>query len=43
MRPVVDRLEAELSPERLAAAHDAAAEARLDDLVDQALAVVAKE
>ena len=31
------------SPERLAAAHDAAAEARLDDLVDQAPAVVAKE
>jgi len=40
-RPALDRVEAELPPERLAAAHDAAAEARLDDLVDQALAVVA--
>jgi hypothetical protein len=32
-----------LPAERLAAAPDAAAEARRDDLVDQALAVVAKE
>jgi hypothetical protein len=30
-----------LPPEQLAAARDVAAEARLDDLVDQALAVVA--
>jgi len=40
-RPALDRLEAELPPEQLAAARDAAAEARLDDLVDHALAVVA--
>jgi hypothetical protein len=42
-RPALDKLEAELPPERLAAAHNAAAEARLDDLVDQALAVVAQK
>jgi predicted ATPase len=40
-RPALDRLEAELPPQQLASAHTAAAEARLDDLVDQALAVVA--
>jgi predicted ATPase/tetratricopeptide (TPR) repeat protein len=40
-RPALDELEAQLPPERLAAARDVAAEARLDDLVDQALAVVA--
>jgi hypothetical protein len=37
----LDRVEAELPAERLAAAQNAAAEARLDDLVDQTLAAVA--
>jgi hypothetical protein len=40
-RPALEALEAELSPERLAAARDAAAETRLEDLVAQALAAVA--
>jgi len=42
-RPALDALEAELPPEQLAAARAAAAEARLDDLVDQALGLVAGE
>jgi hypothetical protein len=40
-RRALDRVEAVLPAERLAAAHNAAAEARLDDLVDQTLAAVA--
>ena len=39
-RPALERLEAELPPEQLAAARDAAAPASLDDLVEQALAAV---
>jgi predicted ATPase len=40
-RPALDALEAELPPEKLAAARHAAAAASLEDLVDQALAVTA--
>jgi predicted ATPase/class 3 adenylate cyclase len=39
-RPALERLEEELPPEQLAAARDAAAQANLDDLVEQALAAV---
>jgi tetratricopeptide (TPR) repeat protein len=39
-RPALERLEAKLPPEQLAAACDAAAQANLDDLVEQALAAV---
>jgi hypothetical protein len=40
-RPSLDALEAELPPERLAAVRLAAAEASLDDLVLQALDLIA--
>jgi hypothetical protein len=40
-RPALEALEAELPPEQLAAAREAAAAMSLDDFVDQALAVTA--
>ena len=39
-RPALERLEERLPPEQLGAARDAAAQANLDDLVEQALAAV---
>ena len=39
-RPALERLEAKLPPEQLAAVRDAAAQASLDDLAEQALAAV---